>query len=498
MRIPCAQIFFAGLPHSCQVVLNDGHEDRRRLRLHLAQRRNPKLATPAGHKDGVAVSRLMIWMNQVKHMYSTESLRWLVILGDDVYINLARLFYFLAGHKSRDGHPVMFAHVYDFDMPCPNSATILSRAALEQLSVHASCKTCPYTGSNSISLAYCALYTAVPLVHVPGFHCHDSEPTAEADLLGNHWIAAGGLSMSKGERSHPFEQDFPNLACSLPSTAEWTFQQLAERIRFCEEAAPASLGSPDHDSPLSPETVDAYFEARWPGSSDMVEEVSLNAASVQVRDGRWYFLRQNAWLHHTAVGNFLKEMQRLPDPGDIAFGFLQSGELLLQPGLLVSSSAMRKIQGKELTAASLRSLGIRLVHNPLMVPRAQLLPRTLIGAVSEGSLSGAWAIGDIEEDQIYQDLQMKAEDRRFFAGLLQENFEDLTQEDCSAESLRKAQDWQRFLHNDDEHIKVVRGFQSGRREFRTLHAMYRSEASDALPLRGVLQDTVLVARNCEE
>ncbi|CAJ1435728.1 unnamed protein product, partial [Effrenium voratum] len=215
-RIYLVDALIPGLPHSCQVVLNDGHEDRR-------------------HKDGVAVSRLMIWMNQVKHMYSTESLRWLVILGDDVYINLARLFYFLAGHKSRDGHPVMFAHVlsdtevYDFDMPCPNSATILSRAALEQLSVHASCKTCPYTGSNSISLAYCALYTAVPLVHVPGFHCHDSEPTAEADLLGNHWIAAGGLSMSKGERSHPFEQDFPNLACSLPSTAEWTFQQLAER-----------------------------------------------------------------------------------------------------------------------------------------------------------------------------------------------------------------------------------------------------------------------------
>ena len=44
---------------------------------------------------------LMIWMNQVKHMYATGGLlpdmRWLVILGDDVYINTARLFYFLAG-----------------------------------------------------------------------------------------------------------------------------------------------------------------------------------------------------------------------------------------------------------------------------------------------------------------------------------------------------------------------------------------------------------------
>ena len=35
--------------------------------------------------------------------------------------------------------------------------------------------------------------------------------------------------------------------------------------------------------------------------------------------------------------------------------------------------------------------------------------------------------------------------------------------------------------------QVVRGFQSGRREFRTLHAMFRSEASEALP--GVLRDT---------
>lgn len=56
----------------------------------------------------------MIWMNQVKQMYSVGSLpddmRWLVILGDDVYINTARLYYFLAGHASRDDHPVIFAH----------------------------------------------------------------------------------------------------------------------------------------------------------------------------------------------------------------------------------------------------------------------------------------------------------------------------------------------------------------------------------------------------
>ena len=55
-----------------------------------------------------------------------------------------------------------------------------------------------------------------------------------------------------------------------------------------------------------------------------------------------------------------------------------------------------------------------------------------------------------------QDLQFKADDRRFYAGLLQENFEDLPRDQCSDESLRRAQVWQRFLHSDDEHIKVDR------------------------------------------
>lgn len=38
----------------------------------------------------------------------------------------------------------------------------------------------------------------------------------------------------------------------------------------------------------------------------------------------------------------------------------------------------------------------------------------------------------------------------------QENFEDLPRDQCSDESLRRAQVWQRFLHSDDEHIKVER------------------------------------------
>lgn len=69
------------------------------------------------------------------------------LVGDDVYVNMPRMYYFLAGHASKDEHPVIFAHVlsntevYDFDMPCLDSATVLSRSALELLSEHASCKT---------------------------------------------------------------------------------------------------------------------------------------------------------------------------------------------------------------------------------------------------------------------------------------------------------------------------------------------------------------------
>ena len=39
-------------------------------------------------------------------------------------------------------------------------------------------------------------------------------------------------------------------------------------------------------------------------------------------------------------------------------------------------------------------------------------------------------------------------------------------------------------------LQVVRGFQSGRREFRTLHAMYRSETGGTLPYHGMHQETV--------
>ncbi|CAE7853698.1 unnamed protein product, partial [Symbiodinium necroappetens] len=132
-RIYLVDALLPGIPMSCQVVMNDGTPGPRR------------------NRDGVAVSRLMIWMNQVRTLQQPGGLppdtRWIVVLDDDVYVNLARLYYFLAGHASKDQHPVMFTHVlsdtevYDFDRPCLSAgAAILSRAAFELLAPHASCK----------------------------------------------------------------------------------------------------------------------------------------------------------------------------------------------------------------------------------------------------------------------------------------------------------------------------------------------------------------------
>ena len=53
-------------------------------------------------------------MNQVRTLQHPGGIppdtRWIVLLEDDVYVNLARLFYFLAGHSSKDDHAVMFTH----------------------------------------------------------------------------------------------------------------------------------------------------------------------------------------------------------------------------------------------------------------------------------------------------------------------------------------------------------------------------------------------------
>eukprot|EP00440_Ansanella_granifera_P044074 gb/GFBE01047765.1/.p1 GENE.gb/GFBE01047765.1/~~gb/GFBE01047765.1/.p1 ORF type:complete len:681 (+),score=90.76 gb/GFBE01047765.1/:1-2043(+) len=574
-RIYLVDALIPNLPMSCQVVMNDGQP--------LDE------GDSVGSRDAIAVSRLMIWINQAKISYDVGGLppdtRWIVVLGDDVYVNLARLYYFLAQHASSDNHPVIFSHVlsdtevYDFDMPCLDSGGVaLSRSAFDLLSLHASCKACPFIGSDAMSLAYCAFYNGVPIVHVPMMHCHpqtlgDTDRDLTADMLAHQWISAGGLStsdlgmMAKGLEDdqllmhHPFEDDFPSSSCKLPSGALWSYQQLVERIRFCRAAevlndSDGALPKLVDGSVLLPGHIQEHFDMRWPGRlrPGLLSEITFDGYENECRDGHaallqhlhelssqdtnldasWYFLRSgDVWFHSAQVGRFLQELELSGLIGyaesRIAFAFVEpvdpgrsfqslgsansAGNIDLRPGLLVSHAAawaMVKQQGTlfdSLTAAVLNKLNITVVHTPLLVPHSAALPRSLNGLVSEGALSGAWSLGRVEDSHVFEDLNAKADNRRFFAGLLEENFEDLATagrgEPCGSmvdgtfqKTLQAARRWMRFLHNDDEHIKVVRGFQSGRREFRTLHAMYRSEAGDAPPLHGVHPDTILVARDC--
>eukprot|EP00913_Durusdinium_trenchii_P010405 g9755.t2 len=395
-RIYLVDALIPGLPQSYQVVMNDGGQ--------------------RGHKDGVAISRLMIWMNQVKHMYSTGGLpldlRWLVILGDDVYINTARLFYFLAGHASADDHPVMFAHVlsdaevYDFDVPCQQSAVVLSRSALELLSKHADLL---------------------------------------VDVLAHHWIAAGGLSLStlgqddSAIHPAPFEAGFPNLQCELPRSDVWTYQELAERtaaervlpqrrsfshmrrptstdsafgIRFC---MPPVVGvrrtslveSPVDGSELEPETLVEYFEERWPGAAEKLHEVLWEeVCTIQFMPDHWYFLSSsNTWLHRAA------DLASLPQPlPPLAFAFaaepLNRGESSLLSGTAAERLQRPVAGGAKLTPALLKKLNIQLVHTPQLA--------SLTGVVCSGGLTGTWSLLDVD-DEMRQDLEMKAADRRFYA-----------------------------------------------------------------------------------
>eukprot|EP00439_Symbiodinium_sp_Y106_P012267 s3937_g1.t2 len=267
------------------------------------------------------------------------------------------------------------------------------------------------------------------------------------------------------------------------------------------------------ESHLGPETIDDYFEDRWPHRYEDFSEVSFEDFAVRKAPARlgqqWALLRPaGAWLHRPALGAFLQELQRSGlEVGSVAFAFRNEGALDLRPGLVLSPEALQALYSnpggvEQLTMAGLQERSIRIVHSPLLVPELVALPRSLTGYLSEGALSGVWAIGGVNDESMREervsgenintctylfgipgvfDLETKAADRRFFAGLLQENFEDLPLDACSDEALQEARRWQRFLHNDDEHIKVVRGFQSGRREFRTLHAMYRS-SNEANPL----------------
>eukprot|EP00929_Paragymnodinium_shiwhaense_P016514 TRINITY_DN124926_c0_g1_i1.p1 TRINITY_DN124926_c0_g1~~TRINITY_DN124926_c0_g1_i1.p1 ORF type:complete len:696 (-),score=119.59 TRINITY_DN124926_c0_g1_i1:71-2158(-) len=574
-----------GLPKNSQIVVNDGRD---------VESRNAEGA----HRDPVATSRLLIWMHQVKLGLEPGSLppatRWIAFVGDDVYVNLARLFMFVGTLPPRaDQSPVMFTHVMsnvvamDFDAPCLNTGmAMVSRAALHRLSALASCKECPFVGNDDIALGYCSYFNAVPIVHVPHFHCHTDEQaddTLLSDLLAHNWVAAGGLSRSRQGQAadqsselllpyHPFEAEFPDFSCSLPLSNKWTVSLLFERVASCnaQKNAAAPVGrSPEPllgGAVLDEDTLAEYFDGRWPGQAAKTavlevvaaweEEAAVELAGSEAgalwqllrqalmrsiiegaEDGRWRFVRaRGTWLHAAEVGRHIQALESsglLASSGgqDLAvmFAFVEPGSdaLDLRAGLLVNGPAAAALLRSKLhgfpTSTDIENSGIRVVHTPWMYPYAGALPQTLRGMVSEGAVSGAWSVGSLRSEDMAEEMEAAALNRRFFAGLLRENFEDWTrseqgqaalkQGECGAapgagstlattseeQQLAAARAFMKFLHNDDEHIEVVRGFKGGRREVRTLHAMYRSEASEGtLPTkRKSSSDTVLIARQCQ-
>lgn len=539
-----------GLPEAYQIVMSTG-------------RPNPD--GDLGRADPVTTSRILIWLHQAKVSYDMSGLsadtRWVVLLGDDVFVNLARLYYFLVRYPASD-HPVMFAHVlsdtevYDFDMPCFESgAVILNKQAVDSIGQFASCKECPYVGSDAISLSFCSFFSAVPLVHVPGMHCHaqhlgEEDHLLTSDLLSHHWIAAGGLSASALAASathltgqlayHPFDADFPNLDCKLPSGDLWTFQELSEKVAFCsrtrsnaplhaasQSAAGQALSDGDE---LSSSNADALLNSMpsqgW--SAEMLREAlygdssdderafrraltSALASGLEDARGRWLFLRAaGTWVHRAEAARFLEALHAsgtLDLQGNIKllFAFVNPATATIEAGagfLLSTAAALALASSAKqapwpLSAGALGALGVTLVHTPLMIPDAAALPRGLRGIVSAGAVSGVWSVGQVRSDDTMDELEALVQERSFFKGLLSQNFADWARNaPACGLSDRDSHAWMRFLHDDDEHIKAVRAFQGGRREFRTLHAMYRSETSYVLPLHGISPDTVLVARDC--
>ncbi|CAK0822570.1 unnamed protein product [Prorocentrum cordatum] len=152
-----------GPPESRQVLMNDG-------------------SGVHGQRDVMAASRLLIWMRGAVAEGAMNGLapetEWVVLFGDDVFVNLARLFYFVVQHPARE-HPLVFGHclsdteAYDFDAPClDGGAVLLNRLALDAIGEVASCREWPHAVSDQASLGYYAFVNAVPLVHLPALHCH--------------------------------------------------------------------------------------------------------------------------------------------------------------------------------------------------------------------------------------------------------------------------------------------------------------------------------------
>merc|ERR1712032_880729 len=110
-------------------------------------------------------------------------------------------------------------------------------------------------------------------------------------------------------------------------------------------------------------------------------------------------------------------------------------------------------------------------------------------------------MGKLRSLDMIDDLEDKAEGRRFFAQLLAENFADLKESGkCGplGTALPKVRSWVNFLHSDETHIKVMRTFRGGHREFRTLSAMFRSEfdIGGVPPVQGTESETLMMSRHC--
>ncbi|CAE7310659.1 unnamed protein product, partial [Symbiodinium microadriaticum] len=165
------------------------------------------------------------------------------------------------------------------------------------------------------------------------------------------------------------------------------------------------------DSHLGPETIDDYFEDRWPHRYEDFSEVSFEDFAVRKAPAplgeRWALLRPaDAWLHRPALGAFLQELQRSGlEVGSVAFTFVKGGALDLRPGLVLSPEALQALYHspggvEQLTMAGLQERSIRIVHSPLLVPELVALPRSLTGYLSEGALSGVWAIGEVNDESM--------------------------------------------------------------------------------------------------
>lgn len=98
-------------------------------------------------------------------------------------------------------------------------------------------RTCPYTGSTAISLAYCALYTAIPLVHVPGFRCQTEN--MDRDLLVRGSKGVDGSHRKRGHRETLLEQ--PSPALNRKGSEHIVRKQRSQHLQGPDESCPSTF-----------------------------------------------------------------------------------------------------------------------------------------------------------------------------------------------------------------------------------------------------------------